>query len=66
MNNILKLAAAVDKLKEENPEGGFKVVDFVVNGENTALATIEYGKKTVKRTFTFDENNAIIEGAEKC
>ncbi len=63
MNNIMKLAAAVDKLKEENPNGGFRVVDFVVTGD-TATAKIEYGKKTKKRVFKFDAENAIIEGAK--
>ena len=52
-------------------DGGDKVivvvapdaVDFVVTGD-TATAKIEYGKKTKKRIFKFDAENAIIEGAK--
>ena len=52
MGNLEKLSMAVQVMKEEYPNGGFKIETFEVEGDK-AVATIKIGKKKCKRTFDF-------------
>ncbi len=58
MNNLEKLVAAVQYMRQQYPDGGFRIESFEVDGD-TATAQIKFGKKKSKKVFTFADGALV-------